>query len=259
MAKFEVHTYVIVENEFISAHHLRTIMDRFFPTIDLIQICETADVAIEVLREFKPDLIFMDVYLDEDKTCFDVLDAIPPDDHKIIFITKSDKHAEQAFEHNAVEYIRKPYQAEELKKAIKKAEKMQFLISTDMEDARIALKDSDRSNHLCNIQSGEKIIRIPFSHIFTFKGGNKGSHKSFVYLENDKFNEDTLLTSKMLGKLDDYHDLPSSFFRVRSFYFNTNHIKEIIRKSLIVVFTNGGKIKLSRNEFSALMDFLGID
>lgn len=259
MPKFEVHTCIIVENEIASANHLKTILEMYFPAISLIQICKTVADAIEVLPKQKPDLIFMDVYLDEDKTCFEILDVIPPDDHKIIFITKSDKHAEQAFEHNTVEYIRKPYQLEDLKKAIRKAGKMQFKSSSDLQEARIALKDMDKTNHLCNLISGNKIIRIPFNKIYTFKGAKKGNNFSFVHLENDPFEIDTLITSKILGKLKEYHDLPPAFFRTRSFYFNTNHIKEIIPNMLTVTFTNNEKIKLSRNEFNNLSDFLNLD
>lgn len=259
MPKYKVHTCIIVENEIASANHLKTILEMHFPAISLIQICKTVGEAIEVLPKEKPDLIFMDVYLDGDKTCFEVLDVIPPDDHKIIFITKSDKHAEQAFEHNAVEYIRKPYQLEDLKKAIRKAGKMHFNISNDMDEARIALKDSNKSNHMCNVNSGKKIMRLPFNKIFTFKGAKKGNNYSFVYQEKDPFEQDTLITSKILGKLNEYHDLPYSFFRTRSYYFNTDHIREIIPQLLTVIFTNDQKIKLSRNEFSALSDFLNLE
>lgn len=259
MPKYKVHNCIIVENEIASAQRLKRLLEINFPLIELIQICYTSKEALETIPREKPDLIFMDVYLEDNKTCFEVLDAIPPDDYKIIFITKSDKHLKQAFEYNSVEYLSKDYKLADIKKAIEKADKMSFLNPAKMEDSRIAITEPDRGNHKCNLEFGDKIIRRRFNEIFTFKGGGTGSKKSYVYFKNDDFNSEALVRSVPLGKLNAYHDLPYTFFKIKSYYFNTEHISELKRQTYKVVFTDGQELKLSPAAFASLCEFLKVD
>jgi len=254
MPKFNIHSCIIVENENASVERLQGFIELYFKEIDLIHICKTAAEAIKVLPEIKPDLIFMDVYLDGTNTCFDVLDNIPWDDFKIIFVTKSDKHAEQAFEYNSVEYIKKPYTLDDLKSAIKKAGEMGFAQNADLAEARDIFTEEIRANHKCNLKSDETIIRRKFNDIFLFKGAGSQNNYSMVYFEKDDFSMVSKITSKRIGLLKDYHDLPNIFFKTRSYYINTTHIAEVRRPGYIVYFSNGQQLKISRNAYYALLE-----
>lgn len=256
--KFQINTCVIVENEMKSANDLKKLLEQHYPAFDLLDICRTVEDAKDKLPSFNADLIFMDVLMDNGKTCFEILDNIPDDDHRIIFITHSDKHAEQAFEYNAVEYIRKPYTLAELKKAITKAKGMRFLHPDDLNEAKVAMLETNPMKRKVNLEKNGLIVRLPLEQIYYFKGAGQGAKFSYVYLKEDDADDFPHLLSKPLNQLDTYHDLPLIFLRTRSCWINTEHIESIDKKMLKVTLDNGQVVKLSRIEFEKLEHLLKI-
>jgi len=250
--KFQINTCVIVENEVKSANNLKLLLELHFPAIDLLDICPTVEDAKDKLPMLNADLIFMDVILNDGKTCFEILDNIPDDDHRIIFITHSDKHAEQAFEYNTVEYIRKPYTLADLKKAISKAKGMRFLHPDDLLEAKMALLEANPMKQKVNLEKNGVIVRMPLQQIYCFKGAGQGARFSYVYLQDDDLEGSTQVLSKSLNQLQAYHDLPAMFLKTKSLYINTEHIEKIDKKMLKITLDNGKVIKLSRNDLDNL-------
>lgn len=81
---------------------------------------EAADVdsAIELIREEKPDLLFLDIDLNG-LISLDILKSIDYEP-MVVFITSHTSFAVKAFELNAVDYMLKPISSERLTKAIEK-------------------------------------------------------------------------------------------------------------------------------------------
>ncbi len=84
---------------------------------------EAADglLALEALEELRPDLLILDVQM-PGLSGFEVLEALgaelcPP----VIFSTAHDAFALRAFEHAAVDYLLKPYDAERFHRALERA------------------------------------------------------------------------------------------------------------------------------------------
>ncbi len=70
--------------------------------------------AKSMLSNAKPDIVLLDIEL-EDGTGFGLLDQLTTIDFKLIFITAFNQYAIKAFKYNALDYILKPIDPQELK------------------------------------------------------------------------------------------------------------------------------------------------
>jgi Response regulator of the LytR/AlgR family len=77
--------------------------------------------AIKAIRDFRPDLVFLDVQL-PDMDGFAALDAVPePRDFHVVFLTAHDQHALRAFAAEALDYLLKPVDPERFERALERA------------------------------------------------------------------------------------------------------------------------------------------
>jgi two-component system, LytTR family, response regulator len=90
---------------------------------DVTAIAEAANglVAVEMIANERPDLVFLDVQMPE-LDGLGVIDAIGATDMPLtIFVTAYDQHAIRAFEANALDYLLKPYSDERHEAAMARA------------------------------------------------------------------------------------------------------------------------------------------
>jgi two-component system LytT family response regulator len=72
-----------------------------------------------MISEMKPDLVFLDIQMPK-LTGFEMLEVLE-EKPEIIFTTAFDQYAIRAFEHNAVDYLLKPFHKERFDEALMKA------------------------------------------------------------------------------------------------------------------------------------------
>ena len=91
---------------------------------DLTLVGEARDglQAVQQIEKLRPDLVFLDIEM-PGLNGFEVLRALPPDAPLplVIFVTGYDQHALAAFEANALAYLLKPVDPEQLARAIARA------------------------------------------------------------------------------------------------------------------------------------------
>ncbi len=108
---------IIVEDEELARHLMKSFLagnDK----IEIIAECENGFEGVKMINELKPDLVFLDIQMPK-ITGFEMIELL---DHKpqIVFATAYDQFAIKAFEHNAVDYLLKPYSKERLLEAVSK-------------------------------------------------------------------------------------------------------------------------------------------
>jgi two-component system LytT family response regulator len=141
-------TAVIVEDSRLARKELVGLL-RSHPNIALLGEADSAETALQLIKQTSPDLIFLDIHL-PGKNGFEILqdlDIVPA----IIFTTAFDQYALKSFEFNTIDYLLKPISPERLEKAILKVEALlsrktdsrteDMLQLTD----RIFVKDRNRS------------------------------------------------------------------------------------------------------------------
>ena len=110
----------------------------------------------EMILDMKPDLVFLDIKMD-DGTGFDLLQKFDKVDFHVIFVTAFEEYAVKAFRFSAIDYLLKPVDSEELIAAVEKLNHMlnaeQDLRVTnlirnmkegDKEDKKVVLRTQDR-------------------------------------------------------------------------------------------------------------------
>ena len=89
--------------------------------VSVIGEASSAVEAIKLIRNNQFDLLFMDIEIPA-KTGFDILNEMRPFDFEVIFCTAYNQYAIKAFKFNAVDYLLKPIDANDLVQAVKRAE-----------------------------------------------------------------------------------------------------------------------------------------
>jgi two-component system LytT family response regulator len=110
----------VVDDEELARRNV-TVLLRADPDIASIEECSSGAEAIETIRRWKPDLVFLDVQMPE---CggFDVLEMLGADlPHAIIFVTAYDEYALRAFEAGALDYLMKPFDDARFARALNRA------------------------------------------------------------------------------------------------------------------------------------------
>jgi len=114
------YSVVIVDDEPLARKFLKSSLEAF-GDLAVIAECENGRSALEVIREQKPDLVFLDIQM-PGLNGFDVIRSIQTDHMpQIIFVTAYDEYAIDAFDANAIDYLLKPITDDRLSRAVKRA------------------------------------------------------------------------------------------------------------------------------------------
>ena len=133
--------------------------------------------SIELITKTDPDIVLLDIQL-EDGNGFDLLEQLPKIDFKLIFITAFNEYAIKAFKFNALDYLLKPIDPEELKNAMEKAA-LNIASNNDLE----LLLNNLKSNKVSKIKklvikTTQKTHFIPINEILYFE--SDGSYSKIV-------------------------------------------------------------------------------
>lgn len=111
----------IVDDERACRDFLRRTLQRDFPDIAILGEAGSVAEGKALLQQVKPELLLLDVQM-EDGTGFDLLDQLPHIDFGVVFTTAHDAFAIRAFRYNAIDYLLKPVDPDELAAALHKAQ-----------------------------------------------------------------------------------------------------------------------------------------
>lgn len=110
---------IIVEDEPLNAVHLKTLLHKTAPEIEVVEMLDSVKATVNYLKQ-KPnlDLLFLDIHLADGNSfeIFQLIEVIQP----VIFTTAYDEYAIKAFKVNSIDYLLKPIGLSDLKTAINK-------------------------------------------------------------------------------------------------------------------------------------------
>ena len=109
---------VIIEDEAPAREILKYYL-KDFPEIDIIAECPDGFSGLKTIAELKPELVFLDIQMPR-LTGIELIEVMT-EKPVIIFTTAYDQFAIKAFEHNAIDYLLKPFPKERLLVAVNKA------------------------------------------------------------------------------------------------------------------------------------------
>lgn len=222
---------------------LKADLENYCVNIQVIGDAEGVVSGAKLIKELKPDLVFLDIQM-QDGTGFDLLEILPNKDFKLIFTTASDEYAVKAFKFSAVDYLLKPIDPDELMDAVSRVEQQEQ--STD----RIALLQENFSQtKRLALNTLDKIHIVDVAEILRCESNI--NYTMFYFTNGTK-----LLVTKTLKEFDNLLT-DHNFIRVhQSHLINTRFIKEFTKSDGYIIMKDGTKVPVSTRKKQVLMDMI---
>lgn len=110
---------LIIEDETAAAQNLQAILKQEAPETEVLAVLESIEESVEWLGSHAmPDLLFMDIHL-ADGESFRILEQVDVT-APIIFTTAYDQYALEAFRVNSIDYLLKPINTADVRRALDK-------------------------------------------------------------------------------------------------------------------------------------------
>ncbi|RMB60942.1 DNA-binding response regulator [Dokdonia sinensis] len=214
---------VLVDDEPNNIELLSHFLKKYCPRVEVIGQADTKEDAIAIIPQLEPDLLFMDIVLDEG-TGFDVLESIDTTNMQIIFVTAFDEFAIKAFKYNAVDFVLKPVEIEALILAVNHAaervENNQFIEEKRLSALVEAMTTEKLNQDFIAIPTVNKIEFIKTNTITYCRSDGK-------YTEFHLKDKRKVVSSKNLGEYEQLLD-DKVFFRIHNSYIvNLNYVQNI--------------------------------
>lgn len=130
MAEGKALRVLIVDDEPLARQRIADML-RAQPDVEIVSEIDNGNAAVDAIRTLRPDLVFLDVQM-PGRTGLEVVREIGVDDMPLtIFVTAFDKHALEAFEVAAVDYLVKPFDDERFEQAVQRARRIIELNAVD--------------------------------------------------------------------------------------------------------------------------------
>jgi len=237
------YTAVIVEDSRLARNELKELF-KAHKEIDLIGEAENVDEGFKLIKDEKPDLLFLDINMPEKDgfELLEMLDEVPT----TIFTTAFDEFAIKSFEYNAFDYLLKPINQKRFSMSIAK------VIEEKTAAPKIETREPGMSlENQIFIKDGEScwLVKIRDIALFEIQG-----NYTRVYFEDNK-----PLIYKSLAQIEE--KLPGDvFFRAnRQQIININHVNKVVswfNGKLKIEMNTGEEVEISRRQSYIFKDQL---
>ena len=110
---------MIVDDKTAAIELLRWLIKENCPEITSVVSAISVSEALPLIENFEPDILFLDIQLPQE-TGFDLLAKVKKWDFEVIFTTAFNEYAIQAIRFSALDYLLKPINGTDLKKAVER-------------------------------------------------------------------------------------------------------------------------------------------
>jgi two-component system LytT family response regulator len=94
---------------------LQDLLQQYCSDISVLEVASSGKEALRLITSEQPDVVFLDIEL-PDMTGFELLQQLENISFQTIFTTSHSHYAIKAFRFNALDYLVKPIEAQELKR-----------------------------------------------------------------------------------------------------------------------------------------------
>lgn len=222
-------TALILDDEILAINNLEQLLLDHTPVIDLVAVTQNPMEAVQLIREKKPDLVFLDVNM-PGISGFDVLRLFPERPFHLIFVTAHKHHAYYAIKLQPDDYLLKPVDPDELGSAVQKLAERFNVSFPELED---------KTKYL--IRNRNDILFIERKDIVKIVA--EGSYAN-VYTADGEIH----LVSRNLAYITDELD-DDRFFRAhRSVLINLDQVRRFSKETRTLYFLDGSEVRLAKRK-----------
>lgn len=248
---------LLVDDEELARENLRLMLAAECPDIEVVGTADGREAAERSIRSLSPDLVFLDIRMPSGTEGLDLLQAMPEARFLVVFVTAFKDHAVEAFHRNAVDYVLKPIDPDELRAAVSKAVDRWRLLPGGGNGREHYRADLGRA--VAMIKDHERETRLAVDHARGFK---LFEPHTITHLEADGnctllhfTNGSRYLDTRTLKVYEDMLD-PGMFLRVhRSHLINLTQLSEYLRDDgHWAVLKDGARVPIARERVQAFME-----
>ncbi|WP_417858184.1 LytR/AlgR family response regulator transcription factor [Xanthomarina gelatinilytica] len=237
---------VIVDDEPKAIQSLTWELENFSNDIEVVETFTNPEKAITYLKTHTPDCLFLDINMPT-MDGFQFLDCINHKDYAVIITTAYNEYALKALKNEAIDYLLKPIDSDDLKETIVKIKKFYTNNISIAKVEEVLLNFNANLKHQKVILNTDgKLVFLNIDDILYIE--SDGNYSTFFMTKNQK-----MVVTKKIKEIDAI--LPENyFFRIHNSYIiNLNKIKEFVKNEAYVVMESNEKIPVARQRKS---DFL---
>lgn len=230
---------IIVDDETAAINSLSWELRKFSDSISIVETFTSAKEALFGINYLKPDCVFLDIEMPE-MNGFTLLKKLEYRNFAVIITTAYNQYAIQAIKENAIDYLLKPIDADEISTVIEKLKRTS--------KANSFQKQFKETFEALSKASAPQLLQIPVNGKILFIRADdilyceSDGNYSKIFLESSK----QLFVSKKLKELEDMLNV-DTFFRVHNSYIVHMHkVTEYLRTDGYIVLLNEKKIPVSR-------------
>lgn len=242
---------LIIDDEEVAVNVMCLMIQRYLPEITAVRFATNSVEALELINEFKPDIVFLDIEMPY-QNGFELLKSVSEITFDTVFTTAYDKYAIQAIKFSALDYLLKPIDADELRETFNRF----IQKATSDLNKHLAVK-----NLLANLQHTNKAchkLALPTSSGLQFflpsdiiRCEGMSNYTKF-YLSNYH----PILTSKTIKEYEEIL-LPHKFIRVhKSHLINAAFVSGYAQQINNLILKDGTQIEVSRRRKKEVLDEL---
>jgi two-component system LytT family response regulator len=233
---------IIVDDEQKSGENLRILLEDFCDGVEVCAWCNSVDTAIEAIRKYQPDVVFLDVQMQRE-TGFDLLERLPNVNFEVVFTTAHAEYAIKAFKFSAIDYLLKPIDVAELQASIAKVNKKVTSNMTErLQQLMRNLREPSGDNYKLALPTTDGLFFVKVSSIIFCEASSN-------YTE---INTDDGKKHVVSRTLKEYEDLLTDhgFYRIHNSYLvNLSAVKKYIRgEGGQVLMTNGRSLDVAKRK-----------
>ena len=240
---------VIVDDEIKALQGLTWELTNFSDEIKVSASFTDPLKALEHLEQYTPDCLFLDIEMPT-MDGFQFIQKLTNTNFPVVITTAYNQYAIKALKNEAIDYLLKPIDTDDLKETLVKIKKFNAKNFTADRLEKILLNFNANAVHKkITFNTDGKLVFLDSDEIIY--AASDGNYSTVYLVDGQK-----LVLTKKLKEVNEI--LPStSFFRIHNSYIiNLSKIKEFLKTDGYVILRPNHKIPVSRQKKSDFLDLL---
>ncbi|MCO6494994.1 MAG: response regulator transcription factor [Bacteroidetes bacterium] len=230
---------IIIDDEKNVREVLSKLLADYCPDVKVEAVADNIEEGVQAIKELQPDLVFLDIEFPQ-SSGFELINEFKNEEFDIIFISGHQEYALKAFKTEAVDYLLKPFNVEELEAAVNKVLTKRKKAETVRYADVFLQKWSGSQDRQIALTSSDGLLFVKVKDIIYCKGD--GAYTYFYIQDADR-----ITVSKNLKEFEELlKDM--GFYRVhKSYLINLNQMKKYVRgDGGYVIMKNGDSVDVSK-------------
>jgi two-component system, LytTR family, response regulator len=243
---------LVIDDESNARESLVNLIQKYAQEYEIVGEAHNAEDAYHKIVSLNPDVLLLDIEM-PNGSGFDLLKRFPDPEFKVIFVTGFDQYALNSIKFNALDYILKPVNIEELIQALAKA-KASIQLLEDNKALRNLLEVQKSPNSLNNKIVLKTTNHTNYVEVGTILYCESKSQFTKVMLQDGK----SYIVSNNIGEYEDML-VEYQFMRVHtSFVVYRKAVSAMVKNgtNFDLLLHNGEKIPISRRRKAEVSDWL---